>query len=474
VLLVPACHVGRLPRTCAYRKFRPDDRGSFPHIQQTAREFLRVIDPLLAAYLVPAFAIWMLYARARRRADVANRAVLSDAREAGLGEPASLHPLIDPAKCLGCGACVRACPEGDVLGLIGGKAALIEPSECIGHGACKAACPQDAITLVFGTEERGVDLPQVGPDFQTNVPGLFIAGELGGMGLIRNAIEQGRQALDVIKTLDGIGRGDQLDVAIVGAGPAGFSASLAAKAHGLRFVTIEQESFGGTVAHFPRGKLVMTAPATLPIIGRVNFREISKEKLLDFWGKAARKTGLKINYGERVEKISRTPAGFAVETTCGAHLARAVLLAIGRRGTPRQLSVPGEELSKVVYRLIDPEQYRGQHVLVVGGGDSALEAAASLAEETGTTVTLSYRSEAFARAKQKNRQRVDAAVKSGRLSLLLKSQVKQIGANDVEIEHEKKRARLRNDAIIVCAGGILPTTFLKSIGIEIETKYGTA
>ena len=424
-------------------------------------------------YLSALLSIWATYFLLRKRNDAYSRLIHSAAVEAGLNEPASLHPIIDPIKCLGCGACTKVCPEGDVLGMVNGKAMLIEPSACIGHGACKTACPRDAIELVFGTETRGVDIPFVGPDFQTNISGLYIAGELGGMGLIRNAIEQGCQAVEQIRQRPGIGRGDGLDVLIIGGGPAGFAASLAAIEQKLQFVTIEQDTFGGAVAHFPRGKLVMTAPAILPIVGKMAFTTVSKEKLLAFWENAARQAGLTIQYGERVEAVTARGGGFDVTTTKGAYRARTVLLAIGRRGTPRQLNVPGEELEKVVYRLVDAEQYRGQHVLVVGGGDSALEAAASIAEQPGTHVTLSYRSDAFSRAKLKNRQRVDAARKSGKLTTRLSSTVALIGPGHVELDYEGRRMKLRNDAVIVCAGGILPTAFLENIGVEVERKHGT-
>jgi thioredoxin reductase (NADPH) len=401
-------------------------------------------------------------------------AVKTASIEAGLTEPASLHPIINPSLCLGCGTCVRACPEGNVLGIINGKAQLIEPSHCIGHGACKTACPTEAITLVFGSAERGVDLPRVGPDFQTNVPGVFIAGELGGMGLIRNAVEQGRQAVESIKKLGGMGQKDRYDLIIVGAGPAGFAGALAAKQAGLSYLVIEQDDLGGTVFKYPRGKVVMTAPAKLPIVGQVNFREVSKEKLLEFWKDIEAKQELKVSYRDRVEKITKLSDEFEIVSQSGAKKCRAILLAIGRRGTPRMLGVEGENNKKVVYQLIDPEQYKGMHVLVVGGGDSALEAATSIAEQPGTTVTLSYRSEAFGRAKPKNRQKLDELSASGRLQVMLKSQIKSIAEKTIVISFNGASQTLSNDAVIVCAGGILPTAFLQSIGIDMETKYGTA
>jgi thioredoxin reductase len=268
---------------------------------------------------------------------------------------------------------------------------------------------------------------------------------------------------------------NELDVAIIGAGPAGFASTLAAKEANLKSVTIEQDELGGTVAHFPRRKLVMTQPADLPIVGKMKFKEVQKEDLIDFWRDVERKTGIEVNYNERVDAVEPLPneAGFTVTTNKTTYNVRAVLLTIGRRGSPRQLGVPGEDLPKVTYRLIDAEQYRDQHVLVVGGGDSALEAATSIAAESGTDVTLSYRSGAFNRAKQKNREKVDAAVAAGRLRVLFSSNVKEIHSDSVDIDVGDEVSKLKNDFVIVSAGGILPTAFLKTIGINVETKFGT-
>ena len=429
---------------------------------------------LVWIYVIPLAMLLWGYGAVQRRRQRRNLQVLETARSAGLTEPASLHPVIDPARCIGCGSCVSACPEGQVLGLIDKKAALINPTHCIGHGACRVACPMEAITLVFGTEKRGVDIPLVDADFQTNVPGIYIAGELGGMGLIRNAIEQGRQALEAISKRNRRGRGEQLDLVIVGAGPAGIAASLGALQHKLRFITVEQESLGGTVAHFPRGKLVMTAPAMLPLVGKIKFSETTKEVLLAFWTDIVNRTGLKIQFQERLEAIEPQGDALQVTTNRGRYLANSVLLAIGRRGTPRKLEVPGEDLPKVIYRLIDAEQYHGQRVLVVGGGDSALEAAASLADLGDAEVTLSYRSENFSRAKEKNRERISAAERSGQLRVLFKSNVQEIQPEQVILTQEGERIELANDTVIILAGGVLPTPFLEKIGVRVDTKYGTA
>ena len=424
-------------------------------------------------YLLPLLIVLILYYRRHHKRDRHYSSRLAETVKSGIAEPLTLHPVIDTNKCIGSSACVRACPE-HALGIVRGKAVLVEPDHCIGHGACEAACPVEAIHLVFGTEKRGIDIPHVKPTFETNVSGVYIAGELGGMGLIRKGVDQGARAIASISKHKG--GADELDVVIVGAGPAGISASLAAKEAGLRFVTIEQEDgLGGSVYHFPRRKLAMTAPMKLPIVGKFNKYEISKEELLTFWNRITRDNGLPIRFSERMDTMKKSGTGFVVKTSKNSYKTKNVLLAIGRRGTPRKLGVPGEDQAKVVYNLIDAEQYRKQHVLVVGGGDSAAEAALAIAAEQGTTVMLSCRGdEIFTRPKEKNRQLLREAVENGRIKVALHCEVKEIGQDSVTLEQEGRKGRMKNDAVIICAGGTLPTPMLKEIGVMVDTYYGTA
>ncbi len=399
---------------------------------------------------------------------------ISEARAAGTHEPVSLHPVVDPNNCIATGACIAACPEKDILGLLKGKATPINASRCVGHGACFHACPTQAISLCIGTEKRGVELPHVNQDFETNIPGISIAGELGGMGLIRNAVEQGRQAVEHIAgVLDRTHRAEY-DLLIVGAGPAGISGSLTAKKQGLKFLTLEQDSLGGTVFTFPRSKVVMTSPMELPMHGRVKMLETSKGELLDLWQKVLNKQDIRVLEHTKAERIHPEGNHFRISTSTGhEYTAKHVLLAIGRRGTPRKLNVPGEETEKVAYRLLEPEQIQDEHILVVGGGDSAVEAALQLCDQN--QVVLSYRKEAFSRIKPRNNDKVQEAMHRGRLDVRFNTQLRHIEKEEVLLANGGTgNQRIPNDRVYIFAGGELPTQFLNKIGIQITKKFGEA
>lgn len=388
----------------------------------------------------------------------------------GVKPPPSLHPFIDSNRCIGCGSCVSACPEGNVLGLINMKSVLLQPDHCVGHGKCEAVCPVGAITLVLGTRENGVEVPVMDEFFQTRIPGVYVVGELGGIGLIRNAMLQGMQCIDGIAARSQNGVVDY-DVVIVGAGPAGLGATLQAAAKKLRYATLEQDEIGGTILKFPRRKVVMTAPLNLPGYGKIHFRDVLKEDLLLEWKKIIKKTEIQILTQKRVDKI--IPQRRILEVIAGGerYTTHNVVLALGRRGTPRKLGVPGEQLPKVIYQMDDPTNYARRNCLVVGGGDSAIECALMLAE-AGAHVSLSYRQSGITRAKPRNRQMLEAAIRSNRIRAYMPSVVKEITPRAVRLELEGAEKSIPNDDVMIMAGGVLPFEFLKEIGIEMRTLYG--
>lgn len=427
--------------------------------------YLGAIGFILVVFVLPA---WLAFRREERAALLE----LEKAEKAGRREPVSIRPWVDAGKCMGSGMCVTACPEHRVLQVLDGQATLVNASLCVGHGACVRACPTRALELVFGSEKRGVHIPELGADFQSNVPGLFIAGELGGMGLIANAISQGVQAVGQLMRGRPQTPQEGVDLIVIGGGPAGIAAGLQAQRKGLSTVLLEQEEFGGAVRHYPRAKLVMSRPFRLPGRGKLG-GTMTKEELIDELTAAVQEADLDLREGVRVDAVERQPDGtFVVRTPAGELRSARVLLAVGRRGTPRKLGCSGEEQSKVAYRLLEPEAFGHQHVLVVGGGDSAVEAAVSLGDVEGARVTLSYRGAALTRPKEANQQRLADAVQAGRVRLALETTVGTIGADRVTLLRGDDEEVLPCDQVFVFAGGRLPTELLRSAGIRLEQHFG--
>jgi len=416
----------------------------------------------------------------RKKERVATR-VADDIKAMGDVVATSLSPSINLDICIGSGACVAACPEKVVIALVRGQAALVNPLGCIGHGACATACPVTAIRLVYGSKTRGVELPVVDANFQTNRPGVYIAGELGGMGLIRNAAIQGRQAAEHI--IGGAGTGQALrrgregalDALVVGAGPAGISATLRLMQAGLRVLLVDREGFGGTILHYPRAKVVMAGELELPVYGRVPRRQLSKEQLVALWTEIREKTQPPLVTGELVTRLDPTDNGmWAVTSDRAVRHAANVILALGGRGSPQKLGVPGEEQQKVAYRLLEPGEFARKHVIVVGGGNSAVESAVALADSGGcASVSISYRRKEFARCRAENRRRIQAHIETGRVRALFGTELAVIDPESITLRDDSKRsAQLANDAVIVQIGGTPPATLLRSLGIELTMKYG--
>jgi thioredoxin reductase/NAD-dependent dihydropyrimidine dehydrogenase PreA subunit len=390
--------------------------------------------------------------------------------------PASIYPQIDLDACIGSGACIRACPEHDILAITDGRARLVNPMSCIGHSACMSACPVGAIVLVFGTAKRGVELPKLSPLFETSQRGIYVIGELSGIGLIRNAVEQGRQAAEAIVKSGRRGHAGDLDAIVVGGGPAGIACALALLHAGLRIQIVEQDRYGGTITHYPRAKVVMTGALDFAGYGTVRRKTMSKEQLLELWTDIRAKTGLEIKEGIRVETITaegdqwRLAAG-----TSWTDRAANVVLALGRRGAPKELGVPGEQLSKVAYRLIEPEPFANKHVLIVGGGNAAADCAIALAQaKICASVSISYRRPELARLRSSVKAEIDRCFKAGTITPLLPTEVTQIAEDHVMLKGPRGPQRIVNDRVIVQIGGQPPSALLKTIGIELVEKRGEA
>jgi len=390
--------------------------------------------------------------------------------------PRAQHPHIDTTYCIGCQSCTMVCPEGDVLAMLGGKAVIVNGYKCIGHSLCAEACPVGAITMVMAEPSMSADMPFITPEYETSVQNLFIVGELGGLALIKNAINQGRDCIDTVTNRIATMRASELvpgvyDVLIIGAGPAGISASLRAIERKLNYIAIERDEIGGTVAKYPRQKLVMTSPVEFPLSGKFRKTELSKEDLLSFWNSVLQRVDFNVRANENVENIQKGEDGiFVILTNKGQYRSRAVVLALGRTGTPRKLGVKGEELPKVMYRLIEADHYINKKILVVGGGDSAIEAAMGLGHQRGNKVVLSYRKESFSRIKDRNAKRLADCVRTGKVHVLFNSHPVEFTEDTVALEVNGEQLEITNDFVWIFAGGTPPNDFLKKIGVEFGVR----
>ena len=432
---------------------------------------------LIASFVLGFF--FLRYWRAQKRTAAEARAAAE--RGAFFSEgPKAQHPKIALDICIGCGGCVTVCPEGDVLALVNGKAAIVNGHKCIGHGLCAEECPVGAITMVMAKPSAGADHPVINEEYETNVENLFIAGELGGLALIKNAVNQGRDSIDaIVRRIAGRAASKNghgvLDVVIVGAGPAGISASLRASEHGLKALTLEREEVGGTVSKYPREKLVMTSPVEFPLYGKFHKTALSKEELLRFWEKVIGRTDLNIHTREAVDAVMKERDGlFHIRTARDEYKSHAVVLALGRAGTPRKLGVKGEELPHVLYRLIEADHYTNKNILVVGGGDSAIEAAMGLAHQNGNRVTISYRKSEFSRLKDRNAKRIEEQTRLGNIEVLFNSMPIEFRVGSVGIECEGQIREMPNDFVWIFAGGTPPSDFLKAAGIAFGSENVTS
>ena len=435
------------------------------------------MDTLIAFIVAAALTLFFLrsYFKSIKERDAKARSAAEKGKLFSEG-PKAQHPHIDNTYCIGCATCTTVCPEGDVLAMLGGKAVIVNGYKCIGHSLCADACPVGAITMVMASPSMGADMPTLSGEFETTVPNLFIVGELGGLALIKNAVNQGRECVDTILnrfTARGTARTipDVYDVLIIGAGPAGIAASLRAIQHKMKYLTLERDEIGGTVAKYPRQKLVMTSPVEFPMYGKFKKTELSKENLLAFWDKVLHRADFKVRTGQKVEDIKRGPDGiFTVSSQDSQYRSHAVILALGRTGTPRKLGVPGEELPKVMYRLIEADHYINKKILVVGGGDSAVEAAMGLAHQVGNKVTLVYRSAQFSRIKERNSQRIAECIKSGKVEVLFNSNPVECKEESVIVDVQGQTREIPNDYVWIFAGGTPPNDFLKKIGVGFGAR----
>jgi thioredoxin reductase/ferredoxin len=410
----------------------------------------------------------VLSARKRHRAIVAPAAVA--------GPRVLVHDINDD-RCTGCDACVAVCPT-NVLDLVANKSRVLRFHDCIQCEACMFACPTEALVMFpEGSVPPALKVPEIDENFQTAIPGQYLIGEVAGKPLVKNAANLGRAVIEHMLATGlhagALGQGENfVDVAIVGSGPGGLSAALTCIQRGLSYVVLEKEQMiASTIARYPKGKLVMAEPYDTVNLSLLPVFDAGKEQLIPIWREVIERVGLVIKQGESVETVARGQDGtFDVRSTVAAYRAQRVVLSIGTRGKPRTLQVPGENLPKVFSLLEDPDEWRGRAVLVVGGGDSACEAALALAD-AGAKVMISYRGKGFNRAAPKNKQAIEGYASQGRIKSKLGSQVLAFEQDSVTLAlHDGSQKRYPNDGTFVLIGADPPVSWLEKMGVRFVER----
>ncbi len=421
--------------------------------------------------------------------------------------PGYPHPVVITERCIGCHACVDACPH-DVLAIVNNYATPVAPDQCMEDTACQVECPVNPKACIVVNTSKKIPprkVPNRDAVYMTNVPGCFIIGDVSGTPLIKNATNEGADCIQHIVSELRNGTPPEpkaeLEVAIIGIGPAGLSAAITAQQQGLSYVGIEQDRVLATIDAYPANKYVFFKPESMDARGgvRPEGAGAQREAILENWKRAMLETGVRVNETESCKSIKRAEDGdyFVVQTEKGlekekvTYRARRVVLALGNRGTPMKLRVAGEEMKvardgktedKVRYKLTDPEEYRRKKIIVVGAGNSAIEAAVDLVArrqgdkitfrppEEINDVTLVIRSDMKNDLKFGNKLQVFDCIDEGRIKVYFGTGIKEIRDDEVVLMNartEEVKATVPNDFIFAMIGGDRPTKFLEAIGVKI-------
>ena len=443
-------------------------------ILKNYRFLLWIIAAFLTVVIVIPF-IFREFRKKRQARQLVNRIIpVSSLTQADIEKISSLHPdgkkvypAINRSACIGCGACVQSCREKGVLAVIAGKSTLVNPLACRCHGDCERNCLTGALKLVEYGKKLMVRVPRIDENYQSNIKGIYIVGSLTGAGLIKEAINQGRAAVNHI--MRGVFPPALPTVMVIGAGPAGLSATLSCRKFGLPVLCFEKDLTANTIRNFPKKKILMAEPVEMPIVGPLWVGDASREKLLEAWEGILIKSRACITTAARLENIENKDGHFLVTISGKQFACDKVILALGSRGVPRKLGISGEDGANVFYNLLEADEFSGSTVTVIGAGDSAIEAALAL-QRNGCHVTMLVRGDGFPKAKSRNLERIAQAGAAGGIHIKFNCQPLEIGTDFIAFHADGEAHREKNDAVFIMVGGELPFQLLESIGIEIIEK----